>query len=76
MTWDEEQEYKRGKEDEGLRRSDYNHDRYANDGIDKAYWDGREDKKKEMREEQTRREEKDREEQEQERWYRERSLYE
>jgi hypothetical protein len=66
-SWEEDEANKQGHDDERRHRSDYEHDKYAYDGIDRAYWDGRDD---EARAERQREEERMREE-EQERERRE-----
>jgi hypothetical protein len=66
FSWEEDEAYKQGKKDESNHRGDYVHDKFAYDGEDRAYWDGREDEKRaerireeerQMEEEQLRQEE-------------------
>ena len=64
FSWEEEQANKQGHEDERRCRSDYEHNRYAYDGVDRAYWDGRKDEQEQEREreeERMRQEEQERE---------------
>ena len=61
-TYEESEAYKEGKHDESHNRRNYEHDRYSDKPADQAYWQGREDEK---REERAREEEREREEYEQ-----------
>lgn len=70
--WDESQAYKDGRSDVERGRRDYGHDRYAYDGVDRAYWDGRKDEEREVHEREEREEEERREYEHQERLYQER----
>lgn len=54
--------YDEGKDDERHRQSDYGHDKYSGNETDKAYFEGREDYR---REQQERRDEERREEERQ-----------
>lgn len=57
FSWEEDEAYKQGKQDESRHRSDFEHDKYAYDGKDRAYWDGREDEKKVERQREEERQE-------------------
>lgn len=78
-SWEEQEANKQGHQDESKHCLDYEHDKYAYDGVDRTYWDGREDEKKAERqreeqrqeEEEQERQERDREEQRQEHMRRE-----
>ena len=61
-SYEEQEAYKDGKRDEERHNSDYQHDKFAYDGPDRAYWDGRKDQEAETRQ----REEEERERQEEE----------
>jgi hypothetical protein len=74
FSYDEDEAYKEGKRDESHRRSDFTHNSFAFDGADRAYFDGREDQKREEREEERREEERQEERREEER--QERRAYE
>ena len=68
FTWEEQEADKQGHEDERRHRSDYEHDKNALDGVDRAYWDGRKDEARNQRiEEEERQMEADREQREFER---------
>ena len=54
FSWEEDEANKQGRQDERNGRHDYEHSKYAYDGVDRAYWDGREE---EQREEERREEE-------------------
>ena len=41
FSQEENKAYDEGRKDERHHRHDYNHDKYATDGADRAYWDGR-----------------------------------
>jgi len=56
-SYEEEQEYQKGKEDEKYGRSDFGHSSFAYDGPDRAYFDGREDEAREERRREEEREE-------------------
>jgi len=56
-SYEEEQEYRKGKEDEKHGRSDFGHSSFAYDGPDRAYFDGREDEAREERRREEEREE-------------------
>lgn len=47
---EENQAYKEGYRDNEQGRRDYYHNKYAMEGIDRAYWDGRKDNEREKRE--------------------------
>jgi hypothetical protein len=67
FSWEEQEANKQGHEDERRNRSDFEHNRYAYDGVDRAYWDGRKDEQEAERqreEERMREEEQQREEDE------------
>lgn len=67
FSWEEEEAYKQGKRDEEYRHTDFDHDRFAYDGVDRAYYDGRKDEKdEEDRQESQRREEEQQREAEEE----------
>ena len=70
-SYEEEQEYRKGKEDEKHGRSDFGHSSFAYDGPDRAYFDGREDEAREER-----RREEEREEERQLEFEREKEQYE
>lgn len=53
FTWEENEAYKEGKRDEERHRHNYDYDRYSNNDVDRAYFDGR----KEQHQEELRREE-------------------
>ena len=73
FSWEEDEANKQGHNDERNHHSDYEHDRYAYNGEDRAYWDGRDDEAKEMRRQRDEREEEERQEREdQERYERRR----
>lgn len=75
FSWEEEEANKLGHIDERSYRSDFTHDRYAYDGEDRAYWDGREDEAKERkRREEEQEEEEAREREEDERRERQRRM--
>ena len=64
FSWEEDEANKQGHDDEKHHRSDYTHSKYAYDGEDRAYWDGRDDEAKEMRRQREEREEEERQERE------------
>jgi hypothetical protein len=65
FSWEEDEANKCGRQDERNGRSDYTHSKYAYDGVDRAYWDGREEEQREeKRREEERREEEERQERE------------
>ena len=67
FTWEEQEAYKQGKQDESHHRTDFDHDRFAYDGEDRAYWDGRKDEQdEEERQERQRQEEQQQQEAEEE----------
>ena len=69
FSWEEQEANKQGHQDESRHRSDYEHDRYAYDGVDRAYWDGRKDEQEaERQREYERQEEQERERQERDRY--------
>ena len=43
FSYEEDEANKQGHNDERNHRNDYEHDKYAYDGEDRAYWDGRKD---------------------------------
>jgi hypothetical protein len=64
FSWEEDEANKLGHQDERNHRSDYTHSKYAYDGEDRAYWDGREDEAKEEKRREEEREEEERQERE------------
>jgi uncharacterized protein with WD repeat len=68
FSWEEDEANKLGHDDEKHHRSDYTHSKFAFDGEDRAYWEGREEEAKaEKRREEEREEEERQEREEQER---------
>jgi len=67
FSYEEEQAYKEGRHDEERHRRDYSHDRYAFDGEDRAYWDGRKDEEHDEHEHREREEQERMEEERMER---------
>jgi hypothetical protein len=73
FSYEEDEANKQGHNDERNHRSDYTHSKYAYDGEDRAYWDGRKDEQEnERRREEEREEEERQEREEQERYERQR----
>ena len=66
FSWEEEEAYKEGKDDVKRNKRDYDHDKYATEGVDCAYWNGRKEQERQEEfqqlEEQERREMEEREE--------------
>ena len=67
FSWEEDEANKQGHQDERNHRSDYEHDKYAYDGEDRAYWDGREEEAREEKRREEEREDEERQEREEER---------
>ena len=67
FSYEEDEAYKEGKRDEERNRTDYYHDKYAYDGEDRAYWDGRKDEQEAERRREEEREDEERREREEER---------
>lgn len=57
FSYEEDEAYREGKRDESHRSSDFGHNSFAFDGADRAYFDGREDQKREEQRAEERREE-------------------
>ena len=73
FSWEEDEANKLGHQDEKNHRSDYTHSKYAYDGEDRAYWDGREEEAREAKRREEEREDEERQEREdQERYERRR----
>lgn len=68
-TYEEREAYNKGRRDEDYHRKDFDYDKYRERETDKAYFQGHEDRKREIRE---RREEERREEERQEMLHRQR----
>ena len=66
-TTEEDEANKQGHNDERNHRTDYEHDKYAYDGEDKAYWDGRKEEQEAERRHEEEHEEEERQEREEER---------
>ena len=64
FSWEEDEANKLGHDDEKHHRSDYTHSKYAYDGEDRAYWDGREEEAREMKRRKEEREDEERQERE------------
>jgi hypothetical protein len=64
FSWEEDEANKLGHDDEKHHRSDYTHSKYAYDGEDRAYWDGREEEAREERRREEEREDEERQERE------------
>ena len=67
FSYEEDEANKQGHQDEKNHRNDYEHDKYAYDGEDRAYWDGREEEAREERRREEEREDEERQEREEER---------
>ena len=67
FSYEEDEANKQGHNDERNHRSDYTHSKYAYDGEDKAYWDGREEEAREEKRREEEREDEERQEREEER---------
>lgn len=56
-SFEENEARKEGYRDSEQNRRDYYHDRYATEGVDRAYWDGRKEQERDERRREEEREE-------------------
>jgi hypothetical protein len=47
FTWEEDEAYNQGRKDIDQNRRDWERERTADEGPDKAYWEGRKDRERE-----------------------------
>jgi hypothetical protein len=64
FSWEEDEANKLGHQDERNHRTDFTHSKYAYDGEDRAYWDGREEEAKAEKRREEEREDEERQERE------------